>query len=145
MERGVQCLTVLLLSLLACKDKLPEETGLEPVCHEETESWSEGNQVFRNASEDWGLAESGITGTLLTAVDYDGDGWTDLAVRDHNGNAWLLRNTGQGRFEEVTEESGILTSRHSESPRPGQVWAWADVDNDGDLDVYTGLPDDGSS
>jgi len=137
---------VLLLSLLACKDEVPpEETGLEPICHEEAEPWAEGAQVFRNASEDWGLAESGVTGTLLTAVDFDGDGWTDLAVRDHGGNAWLLRNTGQGGFEDVTEESEILASRRSEAPRPGQIWAWADVDNDGDLDVYTGLPDDGSS
>lgn len=140
-------LPMLLMMLTACPDKdaSPAETGLEPICVEGTAPWSAGQDLFENRSEDWGLADSGFTGTLLTAVDFDGDGWTDLAVRDHGGGAWLLRNTGEGAFEDVTEASGIRASRESEEPRPGQVWAWADVDNDGDLDVYTGLPDDGSS
>lgn len=137
----------MLILLLACTrgDATTDDTQLEAVCVEDTAPWSAGEDVFQNASETWGLAESGITGTLFTAVDFDGDGWADLAVRNHSGSVWLLRNTGDKSFEDVTEASGIRAARKSEDPRPGQVWAWADVDNDGDLDVYTGLPDDGSS
>ena len=48
-----------------------------------------------------------------------------------------------GTFEDVTEASGIVTGRDGDTTRgrPGVTWAWADIDNDGDLDVYTGLND----
>ena len=49
----------------------------------------------------------------------------------------MLRNTGEGSFIDVTETSGIR-HRTLETGRPGQVVAFADIDNDGDLDVYTG-------
>jgi len=108
--------------------------------------------LYRDATEDWGL--DAYLGIRFNAVDIDGDGWVDLAIRLSNDgddfaadvrNAWLLRNTGEGGFEDITEASGIRARRDGgEGGRPGAVWVWADVDNDGDLDVYTGLPDDGS-
>ena len=45
----------------------------------------------------------------------------------------LLRNDGQARFRDVTWEAG-LASQHF----PTQAAAWADYDNDGDLDLYVG-------
>ena len=56
---------------------------------------------------------------------------------------WYLRNTGQGRFEDVTQASGIVTPRYDHDPnhgRPAWTFAFGDVDNDGDLDAYTGYP-----
>jgi hypothetical protein len=51
-----------------------------------------------------------------------------------------LRNTGKGSFTDVTQESGVLTSRVKQDPsygRPGQIFASADVNNDGFVDIYT--------
>jgi hypothetical protein len=87
-------------------------------------------------------------------TDLDGDGWADLEVRrgaaavdDFSSPAgrrtWLLRNTGSERFEDVTEASGLLARRNEGGGgRPVDIVAWGDVDNDGDLDVYTGLGTD---
>jgi hypothetical protein len=99
---------------------------------------------------------AGAEGVRLAAVDFDGDGWPDLVVRrggttpddfapGGKRQTWLLRNTGEGRFEDVTVASGIRQPRSSTVPetgRPGEVFAFGDVDNDGDLDVYTGLSRD---
>lgn len=97
--------------------------------------------AFRDASSDWGLDALELGGVRLSAVDFDGDGWADLAVRRTDDAMWLLRNTGEGTFEDVTEASGILATRPGgDGLRGGTNWVWADVDNDGDLDVFTGLP-----
>ena len=51
----------------------------------------------------------------------------------------LLRNNGDGTFEDVTEAAGLL------SMHPTQTAAWAAYDNDGWLDLFVGhesVPDD---
>jgi hypothetical protein len=141
--------------------------GPEPVCTEGTR-WTPGTPIFSEVASAWGL--DGVEGTRLSTVDFDGDGWADLIVRRGGdiadeffapdpccgtGNCgmgvdcplrqtWLLRNTGNGSFEDVTLASGILTNRTETNPelgRPGSVYAFGDVDNDGDLDVYVGKTD----
>ncbi len=143
--------------------KTEPDKKLEAVCTDGTR-WSAGNVVFVEATSQWGL--DGVEGVRLAAVDFDGDGWTDLVVRrggatpDDFGtqpaccatkdcaegtqctmrHTWLLRNTKTG-FEDVTQSSGVVTPRQGDPAlgRPGPLWAFADVDNDGDLDLYTGL------
>lgn len=127
----------------------------EPICNGPTK-WTAGTQAFREATADWGLDLLGVEGVRLAAVDFDGDGWVDLVVR-RGGNTgddfaaggirqtWLLRNTGEGGFEDVTEASELRQNRTETDVtkgRPGEVFAFADVDNDGDLDVYTGFTGD---
>lgn len=114
--------------------------------------WAPGAQAFQEATSKWGLDALPVEGVRLNAVDFDGDGWTDLLVR-RGGNTgddfasggtrqtWLLRNTQQGTFEDVTQKSGLRAIRDGADPtkgRPGEVVAFGDVDNDGDLDVFTG-------
>ncbi len=127
--------------------------GLPPAICKAGNAWTDGTQAFREATDDWGLPALAVTGTRLEAVDFDGDGWTDLAVRAASNApddfapmgarvTWLLRNNHQHGFEDVTQSSKIRQNRVEADPnkgRPGQVWAWGDVDNDGDLDVFTGL------
>ncbi len=83
---------------------------------------------------------TGISGGLnMVQADYDNDGDIDVLVLR---GAWLLRsgrhpnsllrNNGDGTFTDVTESSGML------SFHPTQTAAWADVDNDGWLDLFIG-------
>lgn len=63
--------------------------------------------------------------------DYDNDGDFDLFVANWgNQNNYLYRNEGNGSFSKITE--GIVVNDHGYSVGS----AWADVDNDGDLDLF---------
>jgi hypothetical protein len=106
---------------------------------------SRGDGTFEERSGPAGLA--GLTGGLnLVQADYDGDGWLDFVVLR---GGWtqpaqplpssLVRNRGDGTFEDVTEASG-MANRH-----PTQTGAWGDYDNDGDLDFYVGNETHGSA
>lgn len=135
---------VLLLALLACKGTDTDTDG--PECRS-GDAWAPGAPAFREATDDWGLPDLDVTGLRITAVDFDLDGWPDLYVRYGNApddfagtrTGWLLRNTGHGSFEDVTEASGVRQGR--DGLRGGELAAWGDVDNDGDLDLLSGLHD----
>jgi enediyne biosynthesis protein E4 len=126
------------------------ETPLEGICTEGNR-FSPGAPAFSEATSTWGLDALAVHGTRLAVLDFDNDGWPDLFVR-RGGNAgdrfesggvrqsWLLRNDEGRGFIDVTELSGIRATRTGTTAgRPGEVVAFADVDNDGDLDVYTGM------
>ena len=79
-------------------------------------------------------------GLNLLQADYDNDGDLDIYVLR---GAWLgqagrhpdslLRNDGKARFRDATFDAGL-----GEAHYPTQTAAWADYDNDGDLDLYVG-------
>lgn len=89
---------------------------------------------FRDVTAEAGLG--GQTGGLnVTHADYNNDGFSDIYVIR---GAWngaqrnsLLRNRGDGTFEDVTVVAGLASPY-----RPGQGAAWADYDLDGDLDLF---------
>src|SRR5262249_35121470 len=62
--------------------------------------------------------------------DYDNDGWPDLFVTRFGAYA-LLHNRGDGTFEEATEAAGLGGPRDWPTSA-----AFADLDRDGDLDLY---------
>jgi tetratricopeptide (TPR) repeat protein len=106
---------------------------------------SRGDGVFEERTEAAGL--EGLTGGLnLVHADYDNDGDADvLVLRGAWFRRWgrqpnsLLRNRGDGSFDDVTEAAGLL------SFHPTQTAAWGDYDNDGWLDLFVGnesTPDD---
>lgn len=97
-----------------------------------------GDGRFAERSIEAGL--SGLDGGLnLVSTDYDNDGWVDVFVlrggwlgRGGRHPNSLLRNRGDGTFEDVTEAAGLL------SFHPTQTAVWADFDGDGWLDLFVG-------
>jgi hypothetical protein len=97
-----------------------------------------GDGTFKDRTRAAGL--TGETGGLnIIHADYNNDGHPDLLVLRggwmNKGGRFpnsLLRNNGDGTFDDVTEEAGILTLH------PTQTGSWADYDGDGWLDLMVG-------
>lgn len=68
----------------------------------------------------------------VSVVDIDGDGFDDLYVMDRIGRNQLLRNRGDGSFEDVAPDLGLDVDGLSSSA------VFADFDNDGDPDLFLG-------
>jgi hypothetical protein len=98
-----------------------------------------GDGTFTDRSKEAGF--EGLYGGLnMIQADYDNDGDLDIFVPR---GAWLmqhgrhpnslLKNDGTGTFIDVTLDAGLAEVHY-----PSQTAAWADYDNDGDLDLYIG-------
>lgn len=109
---------------------------------------NEGNGLFIDEAPRSALGR----GTLLTLTfgcfffDYDLDGWLDVfAANGHVADdieqvqsrvtyaqrPQLFHNDGRGRFEEIVDEAGDALQQ----PMVARGAAYADYDNDGDLDI----------
>ncbi|MAF27378.1 MAG: hypothetical protein CME07_05880 [Gemmatimonadetes bacterium] len=62
--------------------------------------------------------------------DFDGDRDPDLFVSNHMGDNRLYRNNGDGSFDDIASEAGVLGPTNS-----FPAWFW-DYDNDGLLDLF---------
>jgi hypothetical protein len=104
-----------------------------------------GDGTFTERSKEAGLSGE-VGGLNMVHADYDNDGDADVLVLRggwmRSGGRFpnsLLRNNGDGTFDDVTEEAGIL------SFHPTQTGAFGDYDDDGWLDLFIGnesLPED---
>ena len=109
---------------------------------------NEGKGLFVDEARRSGIGSA----TLLTLgfgcffFDYDLDGWPDVFIANGHIDAdihrvqanvtyamppHLFRNVGKGKFEEVTMSMGSAFA----SPRVGRGAAYADINNDGRLDL----------
>ena len=88
-------------------------------------------QRFVDVTEGAGLGSTVEYGMGVAAGDFDGDGWVDLYVTNFGANN-LLRNRGDGSFEDVTAASGAGDDSWSVSA------SFLDFDGDGWLDLYVG-------
>jgi tetratricopeptide (TPR) repeat protein len=97
---------------------------------------------FTDVTEEVGLGHV-PSGYSLNLIDYDNDGWLDLYL---SLNGWsgpmpnMLFHNEHGKFVNVSKQSG------ADDPGSGFVSLWADLDNDGwlDLVVANGVLKDGS-
>src|SRR5580704_4772095 len=109
---------------------------------------NEGNGLFVDEAPRSAVGRA----TLITLgfgcffFDYDNDGWPDIFVADGNIEEQIervqkrvkyaepphvFRNLGGGKFQEVTESLGQIFASH----KVARGAAYADIDNDGALDV----------
>ncbi len=93
-----------------------------------------GDGTFSDRTKEAGLADQ-LGGLNLIETDYNNDGCTDILVIR---GAWeklpqrksLLRNNCNGTFTDVTKEA------HLTLPGNSQAAVWADINNDGLLDLF---------
>jgi hypothetical protein len=69
-------------------------------------------------------------GAVTSFVDYDNDGWMDVAFAGESTSEALYRNMGDGTFVDRTVSAGLR------NVEPCQGIAWGDYNNDGFLDLY---------
>jgi enediyne biosynthesis protein E4 len=98
-----------------------------------------GDRLFRNRGDgtfEDATKRSGIAlmnrgyGHGVAVGDFDNDGRPDLFVTRWRSYA-LYRNRGDGAFEDITDRAGLGGDRDWPTSA-----AFADLDNDGDLDLY---------
>ena len=70
-------------------------------------------------------------GNAVAIADVDSDGMTDIYFTTLAGTNELWRNLGGGRFENITQRAGLTVG-----DRIGMGASFADIDNDGDPDLY---------
>jgi tetratricopeptide (TPR) repeat protein len=95
-----------------------------------------GDGTFTDRSEQAGLMDQ-LGGLNIIQTDYNNDGCLDILVMR---GGWevpmrksLLRNNCKGTFTDVTREAGL-----AEPSSATQTAVWADINNDGLLDLFVG-------
>jgi hypothetical protein len=94
-----------------------------------------GDGTFTDRSAEAGLLDE-LGGLNLIQADYNNDGCMDFLVMR---GGWqlpmrmsLMRNNCNGTFTDVTREAGLS------QPVSSQTAVWADIDNDGFVDLFMG-------
>jgi hypothetical protein len=101
----------------------PDRTGIVTTNrYDDPRMWSDLNREY----------QVGAFGSGVAVGDYDGDGAPDIFIVSKVESPRLFRNLGDWHFEDVTKAAGV----EDDSRAWKQGAAFADVNNDGRLDLY---------
>jgi len=101
-----------------------------------------GDGTFTDVTKKAGLHNPSGRAMSVGAADFDGDGDGDLFVSNDAMQNYLYRNQGNGTFKDEALELGVAFGEFGEATS-SMAPAFADLDNDGDLDLF--VPDMGFS
>ena len=91
--------------------------------------------TFEDVSKSSGIADPSNKGLGVAFADFDNDGWTDVFVANDSVRQSLLRNKGDGTFEDIATISGVAYDEDGKT-FAGMGVDCADFDNDGNVDVF---------
>src|SRR5713226_1590585 len=89
-----------------------------------------GNWKFEDITAAAGVACPNLDATGAVLADIDGDGDLDLIVNSLGGGTHIFKNDGHGHFTQQTNTPPLNYGK------AGTSLALADIDGDGDLDLY---------
>ncbi len=87
------------------------------------------NPLFDDISSIAGTGNS-INNNGVVTGDFDNDGFEDIFIPSRLNDNRLMKNNGDGTFENVIASSGIEINGLT------MTGSWGDIDNDGDLDLF---------
>lgn len=105
----------------------PEEVGIDF-----SNALSQNERFLAAFPESVAEMASGNVGNGVSSGDFDGDGLIDLYFVAQSQPDQLYRQVEPWKFENVTEKAGNVDGGDGSGTAP----AFADIDNDGDLDLY---------
>ena len=124
---------------VVCGDPTPE---LRAYCHPDSFPGTsprlyrnEGDGTFTDATEQAGLINNDGKSLAVALADLDGDGWTDVFIANDTQRNFLYFNNGDGTFEDASYTSGAGFSEDGKT-EAGMSAGAADIDGDGDIDLY---------
>jgi hypothetical protein len=133
---------------LWCGERKP---GWRSACHPDAypalqdRLWlNDGRGHFHDATTTHGVAQSLGKGLGIVPVDVEADGDLDLYIANDSTENFLWLNRGDGTFEDGTLLSGVGVDGRGMT-EAGMGLASADVDEDGDFDLFVTNFDDESN
>lgn len=88
--------------------------------------------AFAQSPSDQGLAPLASSRAMFFWGDYDADGIEDALAITPDHKLHLLRNAGDGTFEDATQLAGLDAIENA------NIAVWKDYDQDGQLDLFVG-------
>ncbi len=98
---------------------------------------NDGPEGFTDVTQAAGLFNPRGKGLGVAVLDFDGDGFSDLAVANDTQPNYLYRNLGDGRFEDAGVFAGIAFAENGAARGAMGIDA-SDYDGDGQTDLVIG-------